>query len=606
VRPSLLLDFANTKELDPRITFTRASTATYYDGKTVAKAEENLLTYSQEFDNAAWTKSNTAISGTNTIVAPDGTTTAEEMRDGTATAGHSVFQAYTVAAGTTYVFSCFLKNVDRQFATLAVSTGSGTWAAAKFDLSAGTAGSTSAAGSGWSTTSSSITSVGSGWYRCVLVFVAGNSASANARIGAATDGTTFTGGGSGLESYTGTDLKIAMWGAQLEQRSSVTAYTATTTAPITNYIPRLLTAAAGVARFDHNPTTGESLGLEIEEQRTNLFTYSEQLENAAWNKNAVSTTVNAAIAPDGTQTADLIIPSTASAEHTYGQTISFTSGTTYTISCYFKAAGYTTIRMRIATAAFGSTSGVFDLSSGVASVTTGTPSVSMTLVGNGWYRCVMTATATATASGPATVALAAIGGSTTAAGDGYAGYLIWGAQLEAGAFATSYIQTVAAQVTRSADSASMTGTNFSSWFNQSEGTFYAQFVPAVSDYGSNKNIFMATDNTSANFIGLRYGSTGSQPVFAATASNAVQANIASGVMTAGTAYKFVGAYKVNDFAASRNAGTVGTDTVGTIPIVDRAEIGALVGANITSQTIAKLAYYPKRIADAQLQGVTTV
>ena len=217
IKPSLLLDFANVGALDPRITFTRSTTATYYDGVTTAKAEENLLTYSQEFDNAAWTKSNVAISGTNTVVAPDGTTTAEEVRDGAATAGHSLFQAYTVAAGTTYVLSCFLKNVDRQFAILAVSTGSGTWASAKFDLSAGTAGSTSAAGTGWSATSSSITSVGSGWYRCVLVFVAGNSASANARIGTATDGTTFTGGGSGLESYTGTDLKIASWGAQLER-----------------------------------------------------------------------------------------------------------------------------------------------------------------------------------------------------------------------------------------------------------------------------------------------------------------------------------------------------------------------------------------------------
>jgi len=76
VRPSLLLDFANTKTLDPRITFTRASTGTYYDGKTVAKSEENLMLYSQEFDNAYWSKPSTTVLANNTS-APDGTTTAE-------------------------------------------------------------------------------------------------------------------------------------------------------------------------------------------------------------------------------------------------------------------------------------------------------------------------------------------------------------------------------------------------------------------------------------------------------------------------------------------------------------------------------------------------
>lgn len=70
LKPTLLLDFANTKTLDPRITYTRASTATFYDGKTVAKAEENLLTYSQEFDNADWIKANTTITA-NTTAARD-------------------------------------------------------------------------------------------------------------------------------------------------------------------------------------------------------------------------------------------------------------------------------------------------------------------------------------------------------------------------------------------------------------------------------------------------------------------------------------------------------------------------------------------------------
>lgn len=78
IKPTLLLDFANTKRLDPRITFTRNSPATYYDGKTVAKAEENLLLYSQEFDNAAWVKVRSVVT-TNTSLAPDNTLTSDTL-----------------------------------------------------------------------------------------------------------------------------------------------------------------------------------------------------------------------------------------------------------------------------------------------------------------------------------------------------------------------------------------------------------------------------------------------------------------------------------------------------------------------------------------------
>jgi len=80
LKPSLLLDFANTKKLDSRVTFARASEGRYYDGQTVAKAEENLLQYSQEFDNAYWTKSATTVTA-NATAAPDGTTTAEQIAE---------------------------------------------------------------------------------------------------------------------------------------------------------------------------------------------------------------------------------------------------------------------------------------------------------------------------------------------------------------------------------------------------------------------------------------------------------------------------------------------------------------------------------------------
>ncbi len=611
VRPSLLLDFANTKELDPRITFTRASTATYYDGKTVSKAEENLLLRSQEFNNASWAIEGVTRSGFDTQVAPDGTTTADVIVENTATSAHRLDQ--TVSTSGVVTVSVFAKlGTGTRFLTIGVSRDATHSSSATFDLSLGTNTQTQVNGGVYASPSATITGAEQSFYRCT--FTVTTDTATLVRIGLNNTGTPTTGNRGFGASYTGDGTSsIILWGAQLEQRSSVTAYTATTTAPITNYIPRLLTAAAGVARFDHNPTTGESLGLEIEEQRTNFLTYSEQFANAAWQPQLLSISSNAVIAPDGTLTADKLTMNAVTNDDFYLYQVysGWTNATTYTQTWYVKPAGINWVQVTGDTGTAATNFRNINISTGaLGNGNYAAGSVTATSVGNGWYRISVTETATSTsASGRFILALITSDVSTRLAnvnGDGYSGIYIWGAQLEAGAFATSYIQTVAAQVTRSADAASMTGTNFSSWFNQSEGTFYAQFVPAVSDYGSNKNIFMATDNTSANFIGLRYGSTGSQPVFAATASSAVQANIASGVMTAGTAYKFVGAYKVNDFASSRNAGTVGTDTAGTIPIVDRAEIGALAGANITSQTIAKLAYYPKRIADAQLQGVTTV
>ena len=78
IAPSLNLDFANTKALDPRISFSRTSEARFYDGRTVAKAEENLLLRSQEFDNESWAKTDTTVT-TNGANAPDGTATAEVL-----------------------------------------------------------------------------------------------------------------------------------------------------------------------------------------------------------------------------------------------------------------------------------------------------------------------------------------------------------------------------------------------------------------------------------------------------------------------------------------------------------------------------------------------
>jgi hypothetical protein len=450
--------------------------------------------------------------------------------------------------------------------------------------------------------------VGSGWYRVVITgsSVAGFNRAEFGLAPAAT-GNTF----SSIQriSYSGTGTSIYVWGAQLEQRSTVTAYTPTTTQAITNYIPVLETAAIDAPRFDYEPTTQTALGLLIEEQRTNLLTYSEQFDNAAWTKSRSSITANIVVAPDGAITGDkLVEDTTASATHQIQRSVSYTSGTTYTRSMYAKSAERTGFRFQFPSSAF--TSGLnayFDLLTGtVAAVSTGV-TASITPVGNGWYRCTATATATATASGTEiSCGLTITAANPTYTGDGVSGLYIWGAQLEAGAFVTSYIQTVASQVTRSTDLAVMTGTNFSTWYNATEGTLYAngKSVNAISGTVARRYAEI-NGGTSTNNISVEFRNT-TQSRLSVNVSNISQASITSGG-TIDQFSKLAGAYATNNFAFSAN-GSLGTpDTSGNIPVVSQLNIGSRAdnaGSACINGHIRQIIYYPRRLGNAELQAIT--
>lgn len=603
IKPSLNLDFANTGALDPRVTFTRASTATYYDGVTTAKAEQNLLTYSQEFDNAAWVNLGTTDTA-NSTAAPDGTSTADTLDDGVGTSGHDIAEGFVGGtAGVTYTLSAFFKNVDRQYVILACSAGTNTWASAKFDLTAGTVGSTSAAGSGWSTTSSSIASVGNSWFRCTITFVSGSTGTLSARLGMATDGTTFTAAQRGLESYTGTNKQIYIWGAQLEQRSSVTAYTPTTTQPITNYIPVLQTAAANVARFDHNPTTSEALGLLIEEQRTNLLTYSSDFSDASWTKTNSSVSPNEITAPDGSITGTLFTADGTSTTPFVGKGIGTSSQ--FTVSIYVKQGGFLPAAYLHIYVATNNTFVCWRLSDGVQ-VSQGAGSGVINAkpngvyIGNGWWRY----SATITPTGSYTIRYCLLSTQSSAWNPTEetqcTGY-IWGAQLEAGAFPTSYIATTSAQVTRSADAASMTGTNFSSWYNQGEGTAYAEAQINFAPIGAGGAPFYSIDNVSTNIIQPYFSNTSGILFTYITVNNVMQSNTGNTVIQQGQMFKHAQAYQVNNFASVVNNGTVSTDTSGIVPTV--TQIRFTYG--VKSTYFKKFAYYPQRLTNAQLQSLTS-
>ena len=593
VRPSLLLDFANTKQLDPRITFTRASTATFYDGRTTAKAEENLLANSKDFTNVAYGwYTNSGFYATVTIndtTAPDGTTTGAKLAATATTNNFLRCQDSKQTVSTITTVSWFVKAGDVSWVALrnlAVSGSPYVW----FNLSTGVVGTQQSGLTG------SIQSVGSGWYRCSITGTTASSIANNFIdiVPCASDNSQTV----AIGNY------IYIWGAQIESRSAVSAYTPTTTAAITNYIPALQTAASGVARFDHNPTTGESLGLLIEEQRVNLLTRSDDFANASWIKNqSTPLDSNVLIAPDGTLTADFVKTLVGSFTHGIYQSYSGTTGQTFSV--YAKAGDASLLTLD--TNAAGTSYAVFNLSTGVVVSSLGN-TASITPVGNGWYRCVIANTTSATLYGVIGVRESYTSGNPWAASTGTGkGIYIWGAQLEAGAFATSYIPTVASQVTRSPDAASITGTNFSSWYRADEGTVYTETVDGMPATSSARGIWSIDDGTTSNRLDLRRQTSTDIQNFI-TVNGVTQANLSYGYTAVnGVSFKNATVYKFNDIAGTLNSGTIQADSSAQIPVVSGLRIGVLQASSVyLSGSIKKLAYYPKRLTNAELAGLTTV
>lgn len=527
------------------------STATTYNPTTV----KNLLGFTENFDNAAWTKSNASISATK-VDDIYGQPFAQQVTS--SASNGTVLSTYTAVASTPYTFNIWMKRV----------TGTG-----NIDISAD--------GTTWTTQT-----LTTEWQRfSVTVSPTAGSKTPGVRIATSGD-------------------SIYIFGAQLSDSASVDPYV---------YNPVAVPTAQAYygPRFDYDPVTLAPKGLLIEEQRTNLFLQSQFGGVGIWNIINVALTVNAAVAPDGTVTAASIVPNTtAGVQHSVVQTTTATLGVQYAYSVYAKANGYTNIQF------FGDSSGnftaTFDLTAGSAAFGGSATAASITPVGNGWYRCVaiftMASSARLNVQGFPTGATASNFGNTFT-GNGTSGVFVWGAQLEQSSFSTSYIPTGASQVTRAADSASMIGNNFARWYNQTEGTLYLESSAAggvagaafsfQNDAVSNEAIWVQSDTRSNGYDGAIRTASGFSAAFGYPLAEA-----------AGTMSKRALAYKVNDFALSKNGTTALTDTAGPLPsALVRMQLGspsvATYTGAVTSGTIKRIAYYNRRLSNTELQGITS-
>jgi hypothetical protein len=565
--------------------FTRTTSATFVGSNGLIQttpASVNLLTFTQEFDNAVWTKSNATVTA-NVTTAPDGTLTADKLIDNATNGGHNTSQSCSLISGVSYTLSAYVKKDDLSFCAIGVYDAATKYQT--FDLNTGCKGTSSGI------TGSTIDPVGNGWYRVSVTFVAAITGTCYATV-YLLNSTTFAG-------YVGSGTGVFTWGAQVEAGSTATEYTRNN---------------GGVypARFDYDPVTLAPKGILIEEQRTNLQTYSAEFDNAAWTKVAASVSANTAVAPSGATVADTLIENTANSIHAALQGTTRTAGVaTYTFSVFFKALGTNRyIRILISDGPTTNYSGAFvdpvtgTIVGSVINVGFTAGSVTITPVGNGWYRGVVTATTDAVSTGlVGQVYLATTASVTSYTGDGTSGVYLWGAQLEAGAFATSYIPTVASQVTRSPDICNIVAPMFAPWYNQSEGTFVVSFDTVdVSTYAA---VVVAFTDLS-NRIDMGTGTL----IFRSTVANGgvTQADLASaGTTVANVVNTGALAYKINDFASTLNGGGLLTDTSGTLPSVSRLDIGNR-NNDATLQLnghIRSIRYFPFRASNNQLQVLST-
>ena len=253
--------------------------------------------------------------------------------------------------------------------------------------------------------------------------------------------------------------------------------------------------------WDTDPTTGEERGVLVEEQRTNLLTWSEQFDNAYWSKQNGTVTANTQLAPDGTTTADTLTSNgeSATANKSCVRRTSATAADNniYTRSIFLKKGNTRYAWLSALAASFVNTfTAIFDFDDEVITFENGIENIKTEKLINGWYRLSFSRVSTGDPNRNFSVGMT---NSPTTFSDHNSGDFvhIWGAQIEEGAYATSYIPTLGASVTRVADAASKTG--ISSLIGQTEGTLFVE-VNDAANTGTADRVVAIGDGTGANRI----------------------------------------------------------------------------------------------------------
>ena len=538
------------------LSFTRASNGTRVNSAGLVEVVAwNLVQQSETFDNVAWIKQFATVTA-NSTTAPNGTLTADTFNV-TATAYSSIYNngALSLSLGI-YTQGIYAKKGTKNYLYILDLTA--TSAKAWFNLDTGVVGTVA---SGYTAT---MESVGNGWYRCSL--------SQNTSItpsyfhfGASDSDNSFTPSSSG---------NIYIWGAQLNIGSTAKPYFPTT--------DRL-----NVPRLTYQNGGGGCPSLLLEKQSTNVCLYSEQIDNASWDKvngsggTAPVVTANYGISPDGTQNADRVqlARTTAAGSYSYVyQTITLSASATYTVSVYLKSLS-------------------------------GTPTISIALDGVGYDHVVTMTTEWAryeveiVAGGSfdrAQLLLYQAVASTSLTAD----FLAWGFQVEQSSYPTSYIPTTSSSATRVADACSKTG--ISSLIGQTEGVIFVDWVYTKLDTSGIIPITIGLNSSNHAYI-LIDGALRITFDFIESGGASGRIQTASGYAVEGTRYKMAFAYKANDFAAYINGQLIGTDSVGSVTGLSELYFSYPYSAGYSfPNLINQVALFKTRLTNAELASLTTI
>ena len=544
--------------------FTRSTAATRVNADgNIEKETSNLLLQSNSF-NTTWGNTNTTeTSGQSGY---DGSSDAWLL---TKTAAFGQINQSISLSGV-HTFSFYAKEGTSGWMRM-VLIGTAN-PSAYFNLSNGNVGVTS------NIISSNSENIGGGWYRYSISI---NQPSITVvRIYPA----------EGDNDISGTSGNIVIQDAQLEQGLVAKDYIETTTTAlyggITDNVPRL------------DYTDSSCPALLLEPQRTNAMVNSEYF--GGYTIGQMTLEHNYAISPEGIQNATRLIENTAAGTAHSVSIATPTTATEYAWSVYAKPNGRDFMYLYV-----GSGVGqgkIFDIANGtIGSNVGGAPNdTKIEDVGNGWYRCTIIVNAIAGSPTPS-IGLANSSSSFTYTGDGTSGVLLYGAQLEAGSYATSYIPTYGTSVTRNADLCIDAGD--SSTFNDSEGVLYAE-ISALAEDATFKTITINSGSNS-NRINIWYWNDGTFKVDGHT--NSVSQFNFDFAADLTLSNKIAVKYKANDFSVFLNGSKIDSDTSGTTPIgLNRLDFKAGDALYPFYGKTNQVIYFPTALSDSELATLTTI
>jgi hypothetical protein len=544
------------------LSFTRASNGTRINSAgLVEDCPWNIVQQSETFTNAFWSVDNGTITA-NSTNAPNGTTTADTFTKTMGSAAYLYNGSFNLGIGqftqSIYAKANASSSIRLEFVTAAFGRG----AACIFDLSNGTAGSITIYG-GVSGFTATIENVGNGWYRCSL-------------------GGTITIADTYYYEISITTGSIYIWGAQLNIGSTAKPYFPTT--------DRL-----NVPRLTYQNGGGGCPSLLLEKQSTNGLYPSEDF-STTWNLfNSATITTNQATSPDGTQNADKLTTAN-SANALYNVNDAGSSAGDYTASIFVKPINNNSLGLGMTNDTTGEAFVLINVATGVGTTTSQTGWSNATYTwqqhANGWYR--ITITATKGSSGAARFILK---------GNSSSDYYIWGAQIEASSYPTSYINTTSASATRVADACFKTG--ISSLIGQTAGVVFADFVYL----GGVQAVAIELSNSASadDIINLYITSAAQTQCYMFDGGSQVGFISSSHTFVQGSRYKVAIGYASNDLVLYINGTQIGTATPSSIPTTSEIYISRdKAAAYLTETKYNEVVLFKTRLTNAELASLTTL